>query len=310
MQSQVLFLSQAGFIDTSFIGLDSTPVTSNTSQNNPKSFSKNKFKSENQPKTDKDCKLGVHTTSNQSNEKKYEFYWGFKNHVLVVCITGLPIFEITTTANVHDSSVALDILRQTNEFLPINECYFIAKKGYDAKDIYNTVKDTYFGECFIPLNIRGTKNKKLLPIGHHVSDVGLAIYKDGKCHDRNRTRQKFCCPLKGSKTASCPCNHKNFNNGKKNRGCIKWITNPDDYRLFIDRDSKQFKKVYSLGTECERYNSCFKYTGQERVWVRSQKSVANMNTIAHISLLAIAVTAYITQQKTLYRKCKTAKRIA
>jgi hypothetical protein len=35
-----------------------------------------------------------------------------------------------------------------------------------------------------------------------------------------------------------------------------------------------------------------------------------MNTVAHISLLAIAVAAYITHQKALYRKCKTAKRIA
>lgn len=102
MQSQVLFLSQLGFIDTSFIGLDSTPIAANTSQNNPKSFASNKFKHSNQPKADKDCKLGVHTASNQSNEKNYEFYWGYKNHVLVDCITVLPIYEVTTTANVHD----------------------------------------------------------------------------------------------------------------------------------------------------------------------------------------------------------------
>lgn len=63
-------------VDTSFIGLDSTPVAANTSQNNPKSFLSNKFKPDNQPKADSDCKLGVHTASNQTNEKKYEFYWG------------------------------------------------------------------------------------------------------------------------------------------------------------------------------------------------------------------------------------------
>lgn len=310
MQSQVLFLSQAGIVDTSFIGLDSTPIAANTSQNNPKSFASSKFKPANQPKADTDCKLGVHTASNQSNEKNYEFYWGYKNHVLVDCITGLPIFELTTTANVHDSSVALDILKNTNEFLPISECYFIADKGYDSKDIYNTVKETYLGECFIPLNVRGAKSKKLLPIGHPVCDAGLAMNKDGKAHDQNRTRQKFCCPLKASKASICPCNHKNFNNGKKNKGCVKWITIPDDYRLSIDRDSKHFRKIYALRTECERYNSRFKYTGQERSWVRNQKSVTNMNTVAHISLLAIAIAAYITQQKSLYRKSKTAKRVA
>ena len=115
MKSQVLYLSKQGIIDTSFIGLDSTPIAANTSQNNPKSFLSNKFKPDNQPKADADCKLGVHTASNQTNEKKYEFYWGYKNHVLVDCISGLPIYELTTTANVYDSTVA----QSTSLFLMI-----------------------------------------------------------------------------------------------------------------------------------------------------------------------------------------------
>ena len=48
MKTQVLFLSKEGIVDTSFIGLDSTPVSANTSQNNPKSFLSNKFKPGNQ----------------------------------------------------------------------------------------------------------------------------------------------------------------------------------------------------------------------------------------------------------------------
>ena len=133
MQSQVLFLSQKGIIGTSLIRLDFTPVFANTSQNNPKSFLSNKFKPENQPKADKDCKLDVHTVSNQTNEKKFEFYWGYKNHVLVDCISGLPIYEITTTAEVADSAVALDILADTHRFLPVTECTFLANKGYNVK---------------------------------------------------------------------------------------------------------------------------------------------------------------------------------
>ena len=83
MQSQVLKLSEMGIIDTSFIALDSTPVSANTHQNNPKSFAKNKFAKDNQPKSDKDCGLGVHTASNQHNERNFEYYWGYKNHILV-----------------------------------------------------------------------------------------------------------------------------------------------------------------------------------------------------------------------------------
>lgn len=310
MKSQVLLLAGKGIMDTSFIGLDSTPVSANTSQNNPKSFASNKFKPDNQPKADKDCKLGVHTASNQTREKKHEFYWGYKNHVLVDCISGLPIHEITTTAEVHDSSVALTVLADTHRFLSLEECTFLADKGYDAKNIYLQVHTLYNGECIIPLNKRNTKNPKLLPQGNPVCEAGLAMWKDGKFTASGHTRQKFCCPLKSSPDADCPCHHKNFYNGKKHRGCTKYITIPDDRRLSIDRDSRYFKSAYSLRTECERYNSRFKNTGQERMWVRNKSSVANLNTLAHISLLAVAIAAVTMPGSQSYRKLKSIKRTA
>lgn len=99
------------------------------------------------------------------------------------------------------------------------------------------------------------------------------MHKDGKFSDSGRTRQKYCCPLKRSKNGNCPCNHKCWNNGKKNRGCTKYITLPDDYRLSIDRSSIAFKSVYALRTEAERYNSRFKQAGCERVFVRNGNSV-------------------------------------
>ena len=310
MESQVLLLASQGIVDTSFIGLDSTPVAANTSQNNQKSFLPDKFKLDKQPKADRDCKLGVHTASNKLNEKNYAFYWGYKNHVLVDCISGLPLYELTTTADIHDSSVALDILASTHSFLPVTECTFLADKGYDVKNIYHQVHSLYQGECIIPLNKRNTKNPKLLPQGNPICEAGLAMWKDGTFSDNGRTRQKFCCPLKSSKHADCPCHHKNFYNGKKHRGCTKYMTLPDDLRLSIDRESSYFKRNYSLRTECERYNSRFKSTGQERMWVRNQTSVANLNTFAHISLLAVAVAVITTRSGQSYRKIKTVKRIA
>lgn len=310
MQSQVLKAVDLTLIDASFIALDATPVKANVSNNNPKSFRKNKFSKDNPPKADKDCSLGVQTASNQHNEKNYEFYWGYKNHILVDCISGLPICELTTGANVTDSSVTLEILKKVNSFLPLAECSFLADKAYDVKAIYNTVRDTYNGECFIALNKRNTKNPKKLPSGNIICEAGLAMNKDGKFSDNGRTRQKYCCPFKNSKTGSCPCNHKNWNNGKKHRGCTKYITLPDDYRLSIDRQSIAFKSVYALRTEAERYNSRFKQAGCERVFVRNGNSVKNLNTIAHISLLSIAITAVITKKSVSYRSAKSVKRIA
>ncbi len=93
--------------------------------------------------------------------------------------------------------------------------------------------------------------------------------KNGKTTDNGRTRQKFCCPFRKSGTGECLCSHKNWNNGKKNRGCTKYKTIPTDYRLSIDRTCLYFKRNHALWTECERYNSRFKAAEQERLWVRN-----------------------------------------
>ena len=302
-------LYELGVADASFVGLDSTPVMANTKQNNPKSFAKNKFSKENHPKSDPDCALGVHSASNQHNERRYEFYWGYKSHVLVDCISGLPLYELTTPGNIADSAVAADILAAANQTVSLKECTFLADKGYDVKSIYNTVKTVYEGEAFIPLNPRGTKDLKALPAGNPVCEAGFAMHKDSKTTDNNRTRQKYCCPFRQSKTGECPCNHKNWNNGKKSRGCTKYRTVPDDYRLSIGRSCLYFKRTYALRTECERYNSRFKSTGQERLWVRSGASAANLNTLAHISALAVALAAVLHGSHS-YRSAKQLRRSA
>ena len=127
---------------------------------------------------------------------------------------------------------------------------------------------------------------------------------------REESGKNTAVPLEIQNPVVCPCNHKNWNNGKKHRSCTKYITVPDDYRLSIDRDCISFKKIYSLRTEAERYNACFKQTGQERLWVHSENAVTNLNTIAHIALLAVAYAAFITKSNYSVRCLKSAKRIA
>lgn len=310
MAQQVKKLYELGIVDASFIGLDSTPVAANTKQNNPKSFASDKFKPENHPKADRDCALGVHSASNQHDERRYEFYWGYKNHVLVDCISGLPIFELTTPANIADSTVAIEILAAADAVIPLKECSFLADKGYDAKEIYNTVRTLYNGEAFIPLNKRCTRSPHFLATGTPVCDAGLAMRRDGKSFDRGRVRQKYCCPFRQSKSGVCPCNHEKWNNGKKNQGCIKYKTIPSDYRLSIDRSCISFKRTYALRTECERYNSRFKASGQERLWVRNANSAANLNSLAHISALAVALAAVRSGLPHSYRSAKSLRHTA
>ena len=136
------------------------------------------------------------------------------------------------------------------------------------------------------------------------------MHKDGKTTDgKGGIRQKYCCPFRQSKTGVCPCNHKNWNNGKRNRGCTKYKTIPTDYRLSIDRECLHFKRIYALRTECERYNSRFKASGQERLWVRNGSSAANLNTLAHISALVVALAAVLHGSHS-YRSAKQLRRSA
>ena len=122
-------LYNRGIVDASFIGLDSTPVMANTRQNNSKAFMKNKFSKEVSPKSDPDCALGVHSASNQHSERRYEFYWGYKNHVLVDCISGLPLYELTTPANITDSTVTTDIPAADDQTIPFQECHILRDMG-------------------------------------------------------------------------------------------------------------------------------------------------------------------------------------
>lgn len=309
MADLVRKLYDLGIVDGSFIGLDSTSVMANTAQNNPKSFEKGKFSKENHPSCDPACALGVHSASNQHSERRFAFYWGYKNHVLVDCISGLPLCELTTPANVTDSTVAEPVLKTASQTLSLEECTFLADRGYDVKAIYEFVRNVYHGEAIIPLNKQGTRPNKLLPSGNPVCEAGLAMHKDGKTTDgHGGLRQKFCCPYRNAKNGECPCNHKNWKNGKKNRGCTKYKTIPDDCRMSIDRSCIRFKCLYALRTECERYNSRFKGTGQERLWIRNGKSAENLNTIAHITVLAVAYAAVVTGSRHSYRSLKRLQR--
>ena len=97
--------------------------------------------------------------------------------------------------------------------------------------------------------------------------------------------------------------------GRKIGGCVKYRIVPTDYRLSIDRSCLCFKRTYALRTECERYNSRFKASGQERLWVRNGASAANRNTLAHISALAVALAAVLHGSHS-YRSAKQLRRSA
>ena len=244
MKNQVLQCYKHEIIESDIICVDSTPIKANTKYNNPKCFSNNKFKKSNQPKSDKDCRLGVHTANNEYNNKNYQFYWGYKS--LIICDTksGLPIYEETYTAEKADISIFIDFLERANKFLTLENSTVIADKGFDSKDNYNYIKYKLKGNAIIAKNKRNTKNTDNIPCGNPICDAGLAMHKDGKQYLKDSIKQKFRCPFAGSKDdSSCPCKHPKYFNGAKRRGCIKYKTIGIDYRSSVDETSKYFKNI-------------------------------------------------------------------
>ena len=293
MASQVRCLAVRNVISSNFVGIDSMPLFANTKLNNPNAF--HKPSDSRLPAADKDCRRGAHAASNMPKDKKVYFYFGYKEHVALDCSSGLPIASITTPANVADSSEALPLLHKAHTVLPLYGGNFLADKGYDTKAIYNSVRDVFAMTPFIPLNSRNTK-KTLFSNGRLLCPAGLMMNKAGTSKDCGRVRQRFYCPLRCSKDQDCPCQNPNFSKEKK-RGCEQWVTLPSDFRLSIDRRSHAFKKVYKKRTCCERYNSRFKAAGNARLWVRSLAAVSNMNTLTHITLLAVAWAAVLTNRQ-------------
>ena len=311
MKNQVQKLIGMDVITGEVLSVDSTPIKANTKFNNEKCFSKKKFCKNNPPKSDHDCKLGVHTANNEDTDKNYTFYWGYKNLIMCDTKSGLPIYEVTLTGDKADVSNLNDFLDKINTWFPLENTKIVADKGFDSRNNYNHIKDAFHAQAFIAKNKRNSKTNNNIPAGNPICEAGLAMHKDGKQYLKGYIKQKFCCPFRTSKDDSkCPCNNPKYNNGHKNRGCIKYISTGTDYRASVDETSDYFKLYYSKRTESERYNSRFKNLNLENASVRNIKSVSNLNTLGHICLLTVAIAAIAVGNQDKIRSLNGLKRVS
>lgn len=304
-------MCELGLVDFENLIEDSTPIFANTKLNNPKSFAKNKFSKANQPKSDSDCRLGVHTASNDSNNRDYEFFWGYKDHILVDAKYGLPIFNLTLPANTADVKAAETLIQNAADFLALygKVKNLIADKGYDSNPFYEFVKNTLCANVIAPLksNAKTALFKGDIPL----CEAGLTMHKDGHVYRKSGVRFKFCCPYKNSKSKICPCDNPNFHKQSKTKGCIKWMCiKAANLRNAADRDSIAFKALYKKRTAIERYNSRFKFLANEQAYVRNINSVSSIVSFSHICLQLTAIAAVKDNKLTLIRSLDGLKKSA
>ena len=303
-KSLVSRLIQLKYISGNFIAADSCPIKANIKENNLKTNVKDRFVKSHLPPGDKDARLGIIITF-PNNSKKVEFFWGYRNHILIDASSELPIAEFTSPANSHDSTFLVQQLKNiVQDFNPYIKAV-IADSAFDSSNILSFIINELKASPVIAKNPRNSlalTNLISISNGSPVCFAGFKMSSRGIYFDKvqKRSRHKFICPIKASKKFNslhpvCPWNHPKFLTNRF--GCVVNLKLNPNIRESILYSSKSFKELYNLRTSVERVFSRLLSICMQDSSVKSLQSISNSCTIAHITLLVIALFAVNTGNK-------------
>jgi hypothetical protein len=286
-----------GLITGTHLSIDSCPLPAKVKENNAKTNVKDRFSKERLLKGDADARLGVMVTFSKS-KKEISYFWGYRNHVLIDAKEELPVWEATKPANVHDSVMFIPLFNLMQREFQFDVHAVMADGIYDTASILNYIINTLQGKPRIARNPRNTNNqpqRRFSKAGNPFCNAQLEMLSRGTFYDKvqNRWRSKWVCPIHHSrKTAHklfiCPVFHPKFFSQK---GCYSYIRVDDDIRSQIDYGSEAFKRDFNMRTGSERVFSRLLSVCMQNVPVIGLKATANHVTIAHITVLLVALTA-------------------
>lgn len=306
-------LINLGQITGFYISGDSCPIIANVKQNNLKTTVKDRFNKNKIPKGDLDCRLGTYTVF--FPEKKVQFFWGYRNHILNDCISELPIVEVTKPANVHESKLFIPLLEQIKKEFNFPIKAITGDSAFDSYHIINFIAKELKAEPVIARNPRRSKNPhiKISTSGIPICIAGFEMISRGKFYDKkqDRWRHKFICPIKASKKFArkvgglCPWNHPKFYSSKTGCNAVLRTDVDTSIRNNINYGSQTFKKIYNLRTSSERIFSRLLSIMMQTPSVKGINATANHCTIAHISVLLVALAAAKTGNENKIRYAKS-----
>ena len=298
METIVNELISLGGISTEYLSTDSCPIFSPIRENNLITNVSNRFLKSKIPKGDPGATLGAYVI--YPDKKKIAFFWGYRNHIINDAVSELPLSEITKPNNVHDSSMFIPHFSSLKKTFSLNTKAVIADAAYDSYNNFDFVVIHLNAKPVIALNPRAGKHHKfkLSSAGEPICLAGFPMSSRGKFFEKptNRWRHKFICPIKGSKKFArkhplCPWNHPKFFSNHYGC-CVNLRTDIDEsIRNSINRSSKSFKKIYNLRTSSERIFSRLLLFFLQHPTITGLKPISNICTIAHITVLLIALTA-------------------
>jgi hypothetical protein len=291
-------LIQRRIINGKYLSFDACPIPAPVKQNNLKTSVAERFNKEQLPPHDPECRLGVLTTF-PAGAKKVTFFWGYRNHVLNDAVTELPLMEITLPANVKGCSVAIPQLRAFQQQFALTPKAIMGDAEYDTAALVEVIVNELHAKPRIAKNPRagGTTPVPLSPTGAPLCIAGFEMSSRGISWDKSQHRQrhKFICPIRASKRFAvghpyCPWFHPQFLKGS---GCYKnlRVDLDETIRQRIDYGSRSFKKDYSKRTSSERIFSRLLALAMQKPTATGLNATANLCTIAHITVLAVAYLA-------------------
>lgn len=212
-------------------------------------------------------------------------WFGYKLHIVTDVKSGLPVALKVTPANVHDSSVAIELIELCSEAIHSQVFYYLMDAGYDQYSIYSQIKGKYHAQAIIPLNNRGAKQPEagFDWDGTPICSGGYRMVYWGSCNGVN----KFRCPHILNK---CDCPHGSSWCSESNYGMVVKTRVKQNPRLFSapHRGTTNWQKLYNMRTYSERCFSRFK----ENLGLETGLRVRNIKKVeAHAYLCAITMIA-------------------
>lgn len=305
-------LINIGEIKGIYISFDSCNIPSRVKENNLKTSCKDRFDKTKIPKGDKDCRLGVMVHFTNPFQKEIKYFFCYRNFVYSDTLSELPVVERTLPANVVDSVIAIPLLKSLQSKFNFNIHGVISDSALDTEDIISFILHNLHAKPYISHNPRrsGNPNIKVSSKGVRICIAGFEMLSRGKFKDKlqNRIRHKFVCPIIYSqkfreKHPYCPWMHPQFTKGT---GCFAYTqVKEKDIRKEINYSSSEFKKIYNLRTSSERVFSRLLNLCMQNPTVYGLNATSFHCTIAHITVLLIALTAVKTGNKDKIRFIKS-----
>jgi hypothetical protein len=288
-------LINEGVISGSGIALDSCPIEATVKENNLKASVKDRYDKHRLVCGDKDARLGVSIHFSSPFKKKIHYFWGYRNHIINELDSELPLYEITLQANKSEKPVGLSMLKELSQNFSLPIKVVLADANYDWESILEYIIDGMKAEAMIPRNPGNTQNTAYTVKGDKIyCQAELAMYRKGKMTRNGVTYCQYSCPLHWSKEFRgqyllCPAGHPKF---LEQKGCNVLIRLSPSVREKINYGTQRFKNKYNQRTSVERVFSRLLAISMQKPTVKGLRAVRNHCTIAHFTLLLVALTAH------------------